>query len=90
MIRLSSIIKRFKTGFLTNYRGRLLPSHRNALGAMENCRSKQSPKMLVGCTQCDEQHYVPHSCGHRKVFRAKMLEAIGKEGLAFPAKHPEK
>ena len=65
MIRLSSIIKQFSIGFLEKYRGKLLPSHRKALGAMENCRGKHSPKMLVGCTQCDEQHYVPHSCGHR-------------------------
>lgn len=65
MIRLSNIIKQFSTGFLEKYRGKLLPSHRKALGAMENCRGKHSPKMLVSCTQCDEQHYVPHSCGHR-------------------------
>ena len=65
MIRLSSIIKTFGAGFLEKYRGKILPSHRKALGAMENCRSKQSPKMLVGCTECDQQIYVPHSCGHR-------------------------
>ena len=65
MIRLSSIIKTFGASFLEKYRGTILPSHRKALGAMENCRSKQSPKMLVGCTECDQQIYVPHSCGHR-------------------------
>ena len=65
MIRLSSIIKTFASSFLDKYRGKILPSHRKALGVMENCRSKQSPKMLVGCTECDQQIYVPHSCGHR-------------------------
>jgi len=65
MIRLSNIIKQFGISFLEKYKGKLLPSHRKALGAMENCRSKQSPKMLVACTKCDEQRYVPHSCGHR-------------------------
>ncbi len=65
MIRLADIIKQFGTSFLEQYQGKLLPSHRKALSAMESCRSKQSPKMLVGCTECDEQHYVPHSCGHR-------------------------
>ena len=65
MIRLSSIIKTFETRFLAKYGKTLLPSHRKALGAMKNCRSKQSPKMLAACTECGQQLYVPHSCGHR-------------------------
>ena len=65
MMRISSIIKTFEAGFLAKYRGRILPSHRKALGAMKVCRTRQSPKMLVSCTECDEQIYVPHSCGHR-------------------------
>jgi len=65
MIRISSIIKTFGADFLAQYQRKLLPSHRKALGAMQDCRSKQSPKMLVGCTACDQQVYVPHSCGHR-------------------------
>lgn len=32
---------------------------------MEVCRTRQSPKMLVVCDECDRQTYVPHSCGHR-------------------------
>ncbi len=65
MIRLASIINTFEARFLAQYATRLLPSHCNALAAMKICRSHQSPKMLVGCTQCDQQLYVPHSCGHR-------------------------
>ena len=65
MIRVSSIIKTFGPDFLKEYADKLLPSHRKALGAMQGCRSKQSPKMLVGCTECDQHIYVPHSCGHR-------------------------
>ena len=65
MMQLSSIIKTFEHSFLTQYRARLLPSHYKALAAMKNCRTKLSPKMLVACTHCDLQNYVPHSCGHR-------------------------
>jgi len=65
MIRLSSIINTFEASFLVQYGHMLLPSHRKALAAMKICRSHLSPKMLVGCTQCDQQLYVPHSCGHR-------------------------
>lgn len=65
MIKLSSIIKTFEADLLTQYQDRLLPSHKNALWAMKACRTSQSPKMLVSCVECEEQHYVPHSCGHR-------------------------
>jgi len=65
MILLSSIIKEFDQSFLTQYENCLLPSHHKALAAMKNCRSKQSRKMLVECTQCEHYEYIPHSCGHR-------------------------
>lgn len=65
MILLSSIIKQFETDFLKQYTGRILPSHRQALDAMKLCRTLYSPRMLAGCSECDHQIYVPHSCGHR-------------------------
>ena len=65
MILFSSIIKQFEADFLTQYAGRILPSHRKALGAMRVCRTQHSPRMLAACSKCDHQVYVPHSCGHR-------------------------
>ena len=65
MITLSSIINTFEADFMAQYQGQILPSHRKALSAMATCRTHHSPKMLVGCSQCDHQAYVPHSCGHR-------------------------
>jgi len=65
MIYLSSIIKTFEKSFIAQYANKLLPSHRKALTVMRDCRSKQSPKMLVRCDNCEQQQYVPHSCGHR-------------------------
>ncbi len=62
---LSSIIKAFEARFRTQYKGQLLPSHYKALSAMTICCTKQSPKMLAGCSKCDQQIYVPHSCEHR-------------------------
>ena len=52
--------------------------------------------MLVGCTQCDQQRYVPHACGHRNCPHCQAhesqqwLEAITQQGLALPTKHPKK
>jgi hypothetical protein len=65
MILLSAIIKTFETEFLEQYQDSILPSHRKALCAMKNCRTSSSPQMLAQCVECDNQVYVPHSCGHR-------------------------
>ncbi|MCF6362082.1 MAG: transposase zinc-binding domain-containing protein [Gammaproteobacteria bacterium] len=65
MILFSSIIKQFESAFLAQYSQRVLPSHRQALGAMKVCRTPQSPRMRTGCSQCDHTLMVPHSCGHR-------------------------
>jgi len=65
MILFSSIIKQFGSDFLKQYSGRILPSHRLALSVMNVCRTQHSPRMLAGCTECDHQMLVPHSCGHR-------------------------
>ncbi len=65
MILLSSIIKRFDTQFLEQYQDSILPSHRKALATMKLCRTSGAPLMQTQCTECDSQHFVPHSCGHR-------------------------
>ena len=65
MILLSSIIKTFEAQFLAQYQDSILPSQRKALSAMQHCRTAASPHMLAQCTECDNQAFVPHSCGHR-------------------------
>ncbi len=65
MILFSSIIKKFESDFLAQYPGQILPSHRKALTAMKLCRTRHSPRMLAGCSECDHRMLVPHSCGHR-------------------------
>jgi hypothetical protein len=65
MILLSSIIDTFEADLLERYQDSLLPSHRQALAAMKQCRTTHSPVMLAECEGCASQVYVPHSCGHR-------------------------
>jgi hypothetical protein len=65
MILLSSIINTFEAEFLAQYQASLLPSHRQALAAMKDCRTSASLQMLAHCPACDHQVLVPHSCGHR-------------------------
>ena len=67
MILISTIINKFKQGFLEQYKNSILPSHQKALWAMEQCRQTNSPHMLAQCTNhdCGQRSYIPHSCGHR-------------------------
>ena len=67
MIRLATIINRFRDTFLQQYENFVLPSHVKALGAMIRCRQTHGPHMLAQCSDhhCGQQVYIPHSCGHR-------------------------
>ena len=65
MIRLSALIEQFEQPLLAQYAQRLLPEHRQALSAMKHCRNALSPRMQAQCLACQEQIFVPHSCGHR-------------------------
>ncbi len=53
MMRLATIIKQFKTTLMAQYATQLLPSHPKVLLDMKGCRSHQSLRMKVGCSQCD-------------------------------------
>jgi hypothetical protein len=65
MIRLSTLIDQFEPAFLAQYGDRLRPEQRQALAAMKACRNALSPRMQARCPACEEQVFVPHSCGHR-------------------------
>ena len=65
MIRLSSLIDTFEAAFLAQYQSSLLPGQRRALTAMRDCRTTRSLRWQASCDACDEQLFVPHSCGHR-------------------------
>jgi hypothetical protein len=65
MIRLATLIEQFEPSLLAQYGHRLLPEQRQALVAMKSCRNALSPRMQAHCPACEEQVFVPHSCGHR-------------------------
>jgi hypothetical protein len=75
MITLASIIERFEAPFLAQCGGAVLPSHHRALAAMKLCRSSMAPRMLAQCSSCDEQRFVPHSCGHRNCPHCQHFES---------------
>lgn len=64
-IALSEVIARFEADYLRQY----TPSseQRQALAALQRCRTQRAPRMLAQCgnDDCQARRVVPHSCGHR-------------------------
>jgi hypothetical protein len=75
MITLASVIERFEADYLAQYQNVILPSQRHALATMKLCRSKMAPRMLAQCSACDEQRFVPHSCGNRNCPHCQHFES---------------
>jgi Putative transposase/Transposase zinc-binding domain len=75
MIAMTSIIERFEADYLARYQNAILPSQRHALAVMKLCRSSMAPRMLAQCSACDEQRFVPHSCGHRNCPHCQHFES---------------
>jgi hypothetical protein len=75
MIALSTLIERFGPAFLAQHGASALPSQRQALNAMKNCRSMLGPGMLAQCGDCGGQRVVPHSCGHRNCPHCQHFES---------------
>ena len=75
MITLASVIERFEADYLAQYQNAILPSQRHALAAMKRCRSSAGVLMLAKCTACNEQRFVPHSCGQRNCPHCQHFES---------------
>lgn len=65
MIRLAHIVEAHAAELIAQDNPRLLPSQWAALGALQRCRSRMSPRMQLACDDCSAQSFLPHSCGHR-------------------------
>ena len=75
MITMANIIGRFGADYLAQYGASVLPSQRQAIIAMKNCRSMLGPGMLAQCGDCGGQRVVPHSCGHRNCPHCQHFES---------------
>ena len=65
MIRLAHIVDNYAAELIAQHGHRLLPSQLAALSAFRTCRSSMGHKIQLACDDCQEQSYLPHSCGHR-------------------------
>jgi hypothetical protein len=64
-LELADIIREYGTAYRQKYAGKLLPSHLQAMSAIERCRTQALGGKVYGCASCQEFQYSYHSCRNR-------------------------
>ena len=65
MTELADIFQRYGPAYRSKFGERLLPSHRQAMRAIEQCRTQVLGGQVYQCDQCAETRYSYHSCRNR-------------------------
>jgi hypothetical protein len=65
VIELAHIFRRHGPDYQAKFAERMLPSHRQAMRAIINCRTEALGGHVYHCDQCDEERYSYHSCRNR-------------------------
>jgi hypothetical protein len=65
VIALAEVLARHWPEYLRRFGGRLLPSHRRAVGAILSCRTAALGGQTYRCDPCDHFHFAYNSCNHR-------------------------
>jgi len=64
-LELADLFRHYGSAYRARYAGRLLPSHRQAMRAIEQCRTEALGGQVYTCSQCDQVQYRYHSCRNR-------------------------
>jgi len=64
-VELADIFRRYGADYRQKYPNRILPSHRQAMAAIETCRTEALGGQVYACPSCGETRYVYHSCRNR-------------------------
>jgi hypothetical protein len=64
-LELADIFRRYGFAYRQKYAAKLLPSHRQAMRAIEHCRTEALGGQVYHCLACDETRYSYHSCRNR-------------------------
>lgn len=64
-LELADILRKYGAAYRQKYAGKLLPSHRQAMWAIERCRTEALGGQVYGCVSCQEFQYSYHSCRNR-------------------------
>lgn len=65
MSELAEILGQYGAEYRVNYEARMLPSHKKAMQAIEQCRTEALGGHLYRCESCQVSQYSYHSCGNR-------------------------
>ena len=64
-LELADIFRQYGPAHRQKYADRLLPSHRQAMRAIEQCRTEVLGGQVYHCPQCNQLRYSYHSCRNR-------------------------
>jgi hypothetical protein len=79
MIELAEIFRRYGPRYRAKFGERMLPSHRQAMRDIEQCRTEALGGHVYHCDHCDETRYSYHSCKSRHC--PKCQNAAGQQWL---------
>jgi hypothetical protein len=65
MVELAEIFRQHGTAYRQKYSRRILPSHYQAMRAIEQCRTEALGGHVYQCPDCGEEQYSYHSCRNR-------------------------
>ena len=87
-LELADIVRRYGPSYCRRFGDRLLPSHRRALRAIEQCRTEALGGHVYTCPQCERVQYRYHSCRNRHCPKCQHEQAqawlIHQESLLLP------
>ena len=64
-LELADLLRVYGAAYRKKYADKLLPSHRQAMWAIEHCRTERLGGQVYGCPNCQEFQYSYHSCRNR-------------------------
>ena len=64
-VRTGDLFREYGADYRKKYVDKLLPSHRQAMWAIEHCRTERLGGQVYGCPNCQEFQYSYHSCRNR-------------------------
>ena len=64
-VELADIFRQYGSEYRQKYADRILPSHRQAMLAIERCRTESLGGQVFACPSCGETRYSYHSCRNR-------------------------
>jgi hypothetical protein len=64
-LELADLFREYGAAYRNKYADKLLPSHRQAMWAIEHCRTERLGGQVYACPACQEFQYSYHSCRNR-------------------------